>query len=294
MKRGLLLAGAALQGIGAGVASHAETVRQRALRQMEIDAQNARDENNRAFQAQENQNNREFQATQTDKQIGAQEFNTMQTIAAQTTRQRESDASAEERTRMQEAGANSRAASADSRARGLITRVDTDADGNAVGITAGGEKKDLGYKVLAKEMTAEQKLAVDTAVKAATEVDQESGKATVNADRLAGMLKGSKDPKVRNIGEMLNSQNADALLADLTAGQAEARATNEASIEAGEPTPAENRGMGPSAKDPPKMEDNKLGARGNPHKPMSEADFAKIPQGEFYVDPDDNKVYRKN
>lgn len=294
-KRGLLLAGAALQGIGAGVISHAETVRQRALRQMEIDAQNARDEQNRTFQAEQNQQNREFQADQTDKQIGAQQFSTMQTLAAQQTRGRESDAAALERTQMQESGANTRAEMADTRARGLITRVDTDADGNAVGITAGGEKKDLGYKQLKKEMTAEQKLFVDQARLTSATFDPETGRQTgFDAEAMATKLKKSTDPKLRELGEMLaTSEDPQAAAAELMAGLEEAKQTNAASAEAGEPTPAANRGLAPTAKEPAKQEDTKMGSRANPHKPTTEEDFAKVQPGEFYVDPEDNKIYQR-
>jgi len=246
-KRGLLLAGAALQGIGAGVISHAETVRQRALRQMEIDAANARDAQNRAFQAEENRQNREFQGEQTDKQIGAQQFSTMQTIAAQTTRQRESDASAEERTRMQESGANTRAEMADTRARGLIVSTRTDADGNVKGITAGGEVKDMGFKELKKEMTAEQKLFVDQARLTSATFDPETGRQTgFDAEAMATKLKKSTDPKLRELGEMLaTSEDPQAAAAELLAGLEEAKQTNAASAEAGEPTPAANRGLAP-------------------------------------------------
>lgn len=246
VKRGLMIAGAALQGIGQGVISHAETVRQRALRQMEIDAANAREERRMTFETEQNQLNREHQADQTDRQIGAQQWNTTATIAAQQTRGREDNA-----TREKIAATEAAARSADTAARrGLLIGTRTDEEGNVRGITAEGEVKDLGFKELAKEMTAEQKLAVDTAVKASTEMNEE-GKSAVNPAKLAQMLKGSEDPKVRNIGNMIGTGDAEALLADLEAGVAEARDTNAATLEAGEPTPAEMRGLTPVGKDRP-------------------------------------------
>lgn len=293
-KRGLII-GAALQGLGQGVMVHAEAVRQRALRQMEIDARARSDAENRSFQAEQNrltrenttaeaQKTRDHQTEMQQEQIGATQFNNMSTLAAQQTMRREDNAT-RENIAATEAGAR----------RGLVVSTRVDEDGNVKGVTAGGEVKDLGFKEVKKELTAEQKLFVDTAVKTSAMFDEETGRQTgVDAEKLATQLKKSKDPKIRELGEMLGtSEDPEAAAAELMAGIAEARDTNAASAEAGEPTPSANRGLTPP-KEAKEGKDAGMGSRGNPHKPMSDEDFQKIPAGEFYIDPDDNKIYRKN
>jgi len=292
-KRGLII-GAALQGLGQGVMVHAEAVRQRALRQMEIDARARSDEANRTFQAEQNrltrentsaeaQKTRDHQEAMQSEQIGATQFNNMATIAAQQTRSREDNATRER------ISANETATR-----RGLIVSTRVDEEGNVKGVTAGGETKDLGFKEVQKEMTGSQKLAIEAARTAATVIDPSTERPTVDTEKFTNMLKGSKDPKVREIGEMLGSTEDPAkALAELTAGLDEARATNDASAEAGEPTPAANRGLKAPAKEEAK-DNGATGSRANPHKPLNDDDFQKIAKGEFYIDPEDNQVYRKN
>jgi len=252
-KRGLMVVGAALQGIGAGITVHAESVRQKALRQMEIDAQNARDDKRMAYDAEQNRLTRENQNENTDKQIGAQQFNTMATLAGAQTRGREDNASREQisaddnAARVAVTERQIAATAADTAARrGLIVEKSVDAEGNVRGIAADGTVKDLGITEAVKEVSANSRLAVTTAITAATKTDPTSGLKSVDATQLAETLSQSDDKNVKAIGDMLKagSPEAQQAAADELASLTEARETNEASTAAGAPTPT-RRGLDP-------------------------------------------------
>lgn len=288
--RGLMIAGGLLSGLGTGITAQANALKERALRQMEIDAAAARQAESIAAQHVEGEATRANATANTATQIGAQKDINAATIKAAGERE--------------EAGNRSRekiSGDDNSTRRGLIVSTYTDDNDELHGLTAGGEDKPTGHKVKSKDLKAEEKLAVDAAIKASTEIDPETQKATVNTAKLSKMLLNSESKAVQSVGKMvaagqpiegvdpayetpgnapLGGSADNAALDDATAGASNG--------------PTVGRGLvQPAAPTSPAADSGRPGSKAAPHKPMNDDDMARIQSGEYYIDPDDGKLYVK-
>jgi hypothetical protein len=198
MSRGLstafMVAGGALNGLGEGILFQVKAQREAALKQLEIDAANQRSKDeitSREGIAKAEVTSREKiagdeiagRAADTDKQIGAAGERNTATIT----------------------GENQRNTDDINMRRGLLSKTFIGDDGHEYGITADGTKKDLGPAAKSKDMTAEEKTLIDGAIKTATEVNPDTGKSSVNQEKLSAMLLKSSSPAVRNFGKMVSN-----------------------------------------------------------------------------------------
>jgi hypothetical protein len=201
MSRGLstalMVAGGALNGAGEGILFQIKSMREQALKQLEIDAADRRNQQDIASRENIAKTDREARSDDVHAQIGAQQFDTLAQIAGAEKRTGDTNASEERRTGAEIAGR-----------RGLLSKTFIGEDGHEKGITAGGDTIDMGPAAKTKDMTSEEKAILEGAIKASTEVDQNTGKSAVNPDKLAGMLQKASTPALRNFGKMVSAGGA--------------------------------------------------------------------------------------
>lgn len=195
MGRGLRVLGGFLQGLGTGVTNQANASREQALKQMELDAADRRQA--ALLQSEE--------TTHALDRAHATDLSDAQIKSAQTIDTKNLSA-ADQRTQEEIAGRVKVQGLENEGRRGLLKTLFTDDQGNTYPVSEGGVKGALLGKTTPKDITPDEKLAVDAAMTANTvqDIDPDSGKVTksINQDGVAALLQKHPNPRVQAIGKM--------------------------------------------------------------------------------------------
>ncbi len=224
--------------------------------------------------------------------------------------------------RLTQEGQTSRDEAQHERRRGLLTSTTTDAGGNLIGITAGGDTKDLGIKDF-KSMIAGLGLSTrDNALIKSVTAAETTGKGSfegevVNRDNIAKRLiqrgrpdlaklvgpmeatssqPGVDSPEYRKADEeaqKIVDEQAGFFSTDKTdfakygGSRTQAQIAKRKELLGGKSAPAATIDAQAGSKTP-------AGTQDDPHRPTTKAELDALPSGAIYLNPSDGKLYRKD
>lgn len=193
MAVGGLLGGIA--GYGKALEEDGKTKREIMLREMEMQFRSGEAEKDRTFRAGEGEKDRLFRSSEADEDRtfrageGDKDRAFRSTEAASDRSFRSGEAEKDRGFRSSEAEKER------GERRGLLSKVDYDEQGNAIGVTQTGEKRDLGYKAPTKKETLTPAQALEEARRFATrETENEYGRKVSTLDE------GAYNQRLRDLG----------------------------------------------------------------------------------------------